>query len=343
MSHLTSSIAQALKSVEGSMGGAQSTWTTADIGVRVAGRTVIVTGASSGLGLEVARVLALHGATIIMAVRSVAKAQPLKEAIDAELAHSGSKGSVAIAHVDMEDLSSIRAFAAEFAAAHTRLDLLVNNAGMTNKGAPRRTAHGHELHMGTNHYGAFLLTTLLLPVLMNTPGSRVVAVASIVHTQVPAIAELKSLIESEALTPSYEAYCRSKLANLLFTHALAAHVSAAGRAAPMAVAAHPGFTTTPIITDGWTGLKHYLYAIMTSLIFQDISIGVLPILMACVDPDATQGAYYGPCGPFELWGGPVRVKPGAIALDSNLIEWLWEHSKTKTSCDPDAVITLARD
>eukprot|EP00047_Mylnosiga_fluctuans_P018236 m.68524 g.68524 ORF g.68524 m.68524 type:complete len:170 (-) comp7502_c0_seq2:226-735(-) len=122
MSHLTSSIAQALKSVEGSMGGAQSTWTTADIGVRVAGRTVIVTGASSGLGLEVARVLALHGATIIMAVRSVAKAQPLKEAIDAELAHSGSKGSVAIAHVDMEDLSSIRAFAAEFAAAHTRLD-----------------------------------------------------------------------------------------------------------------------------------------------------------------------------------------------------------------------------
>eukprot|EP00047_Mylnosiga_fluctuans_P018237 m.68529 g.68529 ORF g.68529 m.68529 type:complete len:113 (-) comp7502_c0_seq2:153-491(-) len=70
---------------------------------------------------------------------------------------------------------------------------------------------------------------------------------------------------------------------------------------------------------------------------------VLPILMACVDPDATQGAYYGPCGPFELWGGPVRVKPGAIALDSNLIEWLWEHSKTKTSCDPDAVITLARD
>ena len=196
-----------------------SSWTTADM-PDLTGRTAVVTGANTGLGLETAAELAAHGARTVLAVRNTDKG----EAAIATILERHPDADVSVQALDLSDLSSIRAAAAQLLDAHDRIDLLINNAGVMY--TPKSTtADGFELQMGTNHLGHFALTGLLLPRLLDTDDSRVVSVSSVGH-------RIRSRIDVDKLasTDDYDrvsAYGRSKLANLLFTYELQRRLASA--------------------------------------------------------------------------------------------------------------------
>ena len=200
-------------------------WTADDL-PDLTGRTVIVTGANSGIGFEAARELAGHGAEVTLAVRDTAKGEAAADRIRA----LSPNASVAVNRLDLADLASVRAFAADWSTAHPEgLDLLINNAGVM--AIPRReTADGFEMQFGTNHLGHFALTGLLLPVLEATPGSRVVSHASFGHR--PGKLVLDDPNFERRRYNRWLAYFQSKLANVLFALELQRRLAAAG--APIA-------------------------------------------------------------------------------------------------------------
>jgi NAD(P)-dependent dehydrogenase (short-subunit alcohol dehydrogenase family) len=208
-----------------------SPWTAADL-PSFAGRTVVVTGANSGLGEVTARELARVGATVIMAVRNLDKGNA---------AAAGMTGDVEVRKLDLQDLSSVRAFADTV----DRVDVLVNNAGIM--AVPyAQTVDGFESQIGTNHLGHFALTNLLLPKITE----RVVTVSSLMH--VIGKISIKDLNWKSRPYSAWLAYGQSKLANLLFTKELQLKLDAAGSSV-LAVAAHPGYSATEL--QGHTGGK----------------------------------------------------------------------------------------
>jgi NAD(P)-dependent dehydrogenase (short-subunit alcohol dehydrogenase family) len=174
-------------------------WTASDI-PDLSGRRAVVTGATSGLGWETARVLAAHGANVILAGRNATRTEEAVRRVRAGVA----TGSVEPGDLDLADLSSVRAFAAQVAA--EPLDLLVNNAGVMALPSREQTADGFERQVGTNHLGHFALTGLLLPALLARPAARVVTLSSIVHwIGVLSIADLNS----ERRYDPWQGYARS--------------------------------------------------------------------------------------------------------------------------------------
>ena len=182
-------------------------WTTSDI-PNLSGRRAIVTGSTSGLGLVTAAELAIHGAEVTLAVRDTARGEHVATAIRAR--HAGAQ--VDVQRLDVADLGAVREFAAGWLGAHSRLDLLVNNAGVM--AIPRAlTVDGFEMQFGTNHLGHFALTGLLLPAITATPGSRVVSVSSGAHRM--GRMRFDDLMGEQKYS-AWGAYGQSKLANLLF-------------------------------------------------------------------------------------------------------------------------------
>ena len=216
-------------------------WTAANVPDQ-SGRVAVVTGASGGIGLETALVLARRGATVILACRDMRKAGQAAARIRAEAGQAqAGADSVRIVHLDLAALASVREAAGEIRSACPRLDLLINNAGVMTP-PYQRTVNGFELTFATNHLGPFALTGLLLDRLLATPGSRVVTVSSRGHTGgVMAFDDL----QFERGYHAAHAYWQSKLANLLFSYELQARLDAAG-AATMALAAHPGIVPTEL-------------------------------------------------------------------------------------------------
>lgn len=292
-----------------------SAWTEADVPDQT-GRVVVVTGANSGLGLETARVLALRGATVIMACRSEQKAQNAAAGIRA--LHP--KGEVVPMTLDLGDLESVKAFADAFRARYDRLDILVNNAGIMIPPLGR-TAQGFETQFGVNHLGHFALSAALLPLLERTGGARVVTVSSFAHR----FGEL-NLADANWHARPYApmpAYGQSKLANLLFTYELQRRLNAAGKDV-MAVAAHPGWAATGLQGDSrGSTLANRLFA-------QPQATGALPTLYAATAPDVTGGAYYGPSGLLQLGGNPERVDSNARSHDTQDAANLWALSERLT-------------
>jgi NAD(P)-dependent dehydrogenase (short-subunit alcohol dehydrogenase family) len=298
-------------------------WTAADIPDQ-SGRTIVITGSNSGLGLEAAKALAAHGARMVLAGRDPGRtaraADQIRGLID--------KAEVETAELDLASLDSIRAAAADITARFPRLDLLINNAGVmfTPYGL---TKDGFELQFGTNHLGHFALTGLLLPAMLEVPGSRVVTVSSNGHRA--------GRINFDRLTPAgrynkYTAYGQSKLANLMFTYELQRRLSAAG-APTIAMAAHPGTARTeltrhmsPVANASMSSRYHAL----NSWWVQDASMGVLPVLRAATDPDATGGAYYGPDGLFQMTGYPVLVRSSGRSQNAEVQRRLWAESERLT-------------
>src|SRR5947209_372684 len=183
------------------------------------GRTAIVTGANSGLGLIEARELARHGAQVLIASRDLAKA----EAAAAAIRLTVRSASLEVAQLDLANLNSVRTFSQRFLAGHRRLDLLINNAGVM--AAPyQRTMDGFELQFGTNHLGHFALTGLLLPALRDQPGARVVTVSSNAHKR----GQMRfDDLQGGSRYSRWGAYAQSKLANLLFAFELDRRLKAA--------------------------------------------------------------------------------------------------------------------
>lgn len=273
-------------------------WTAADL-PSFTGRTVIVTGANSGLGAVTARELARHGARVILAVRNTSKGEAAAQQMTGPNA-----GPVEVRRLDLQDLSSVR----EFAAGVDKSDLLINNAGIM--ATPHSlTADGFESQIGTNHLGNFALTNLLLPKLTD----RVVTVSSMAHwTGRINLADLN--YQSRRYSP-WLAYGQSKLANLLFTSELQKRLDAAG--SPLrALAAHPGFSHTNLQGASGRKLGDAVVSFGTRLIATDADFGARQTLYAA-SQDLPGNTYVGPrfgyVGPTRSVGRSRRAKNAVTA------------------------------
>jgi len=294
-------------------------WTEADVPDQ-RGRTAVVTGANSGIGFETARALAEHGATVVLACRNVDRGNEAAERILARTPDA----ALVVVRLDLGSLASVREAAEELRAAHARLDLLVNNAGVM--WTPRsRTADGFELQFGTNHLGHFALTGLVLDRLLRVPGSRVVTVSSLGHRT--GRMDFDDL-QSERRYGRHSAYGRSKLANLMFTYELQRRLAAAA-AETIAVAAHPGGANTDL-TRNSPALLRRLNDLFGGMVTQSPAMGALPTLRAATDPGVRGGEYYGPSGPFETSGHPRRVGSSRRSHDADAQRRLWAESERLT-------------
>ncbi|HUD76665.1 MAG TPA: oxidoreductase [Streptosporangiaceae bacterium] len=324
--------------------GGSGQWTAADAGDQH-GRIAVITGATSGLGLETARVLAQHGATVVLAGRDPGRTeaaarqlraelgQGLAEAAGSPAAGAGAPAAVETdtvqtAELDLASLESVRAAAADLSGRFPRLDLLINNAGVMMP-PYSLTKDGFELQFGTNHLGHFALTGLLMNSLLAAPGSRVVTVSSNGHRAGRMnFADLQSARHYQKMA----AYGRSKLANLMFTYELQRRLSAAG-ADTIALAAHPGTARTEL-TRHMSGLSQGAldprFGALNSWWVQDAKMGTLPILRAATDPAAIGGTYYGPGGFMQLTGYPVVVTSSGRSQNKEVQRRLWVESEQLT-------------
>jgi len=276
------------------------------------GRTVIVTGANSGIGRATASALATAGAHVVLAVRNTAKGQEAAAAMPAP-------DTPEVRELDLASLDSVRAFAAGWDGG---IDLLINNAGVM---VPplARTAEGFESQFGVNHLGHFALTNLLLPRITG----RVVTVSSSA-SQVGRI-DFEDLNWERRRYRAWRAYTQSKLANLLFTAELQRRLTAAGSSV-LAVAAHPGYAATNLQSHSERPSVDFLMGTLGNrLIAQDANGGALPVLYAAVAA-VPGGSFAGPGRLFGLRGAPKLVATPAAARDGEAARRLWAVSEQLT-------------
>jgi NAD(P)-dependent dehydrogenase (short-subunit alcohol dehydrogenase family) len=283
-------------------------WDTTDIPDQ-SGRTVVVTGANSGLGLVTATELARAGARVVCACRDTAKG---------EAAIAGRPGTFEVRRLDLADLASVAEFAAGL---DGPVDVLINNAGVM--AVPfRRTTDGFETQFGTNHLGHFALTGRLLPQVTD----RVVTLSSVVHRA--GKIRLDDLNWERGRYERWLAYGQAKLANLMFAYELQHRLLAAG--SPVrSMAAHPGYSDTNLqgrtetFQDRFVGVGNRLLA-------QPADKGALPTLFAATVPDLPGGTYIGPDGLFEMHGHPRPVGSTGRSHDRVVQRRLWEASESLT-------------
>ncbi len=283
------------------------------------GKIVIVTGSSSGIGFETARVLANRNAKVIIAVRNLDKGNKAKRKIESQ----NSKADVEVMLLDLADLSSVRKFANDYKSKYERLDILINNAGVM---IPpySKTKDGFELQFGTNHLGHFALTALLMEVISNIPGSRIVNVSSGAHR----IGNLNfdDLNWEKRKYKAWKAYGDSKIANLYFTYELGKRLADKNVDVTVA-AAHPGWTATDL-------QRHSsIFSFLNNFFAMKIWQGALPTLRAATDKYVNNSDYFGPDGWQEGRGYPVKVESNKLSHDMSVAEGLWRVSEKLTDIE----------
>jgi NAD(P)-dependent dehydrogenase (short-subunit alcohol dehydrogenase family) len=297
-------------------------WTVAEI-PDLSDRTAVVTGASAGIGLETARVLAGRGARVVLACRNPRKAKEAADGIGGATPHA----DVGVVHLDLASLASVREAAGELRSTCDRIDLLINNAGVMEP-PYEQTEDGFELTFATNHLGHFALTGLLLDRVLETPSSRIVTVSSIGHAE--GVMNFEDLQSKNGYRPA-EAYYQSKLANLLFTYELDRRLRAIC-AQTIALACHPGIVLTDLYRTRSKLERAPLSPRLRILNFwlaQSVQMGALPTLRAAVDPSAVGGEFYGPPG-RGYTGYPARVESSARSHQAADQARLWEVSERLT-------------
>ena len=308
-------------------------WKTSDM-PEMKGRVVVVTGANSGLGYETSRAIAGRGAQVLMACRTASKAEDARRKILAE--HAGA--SVELMTLDLASLASIRRFADELAKRTQKLDVLVNNAGVM--ALPRReTEDGFEMQLGTNHFGHFALTGLVMPLLLAAPEARVVTVSSGAHKG--GRINFDDL-HGKASYGKWMAYCQSKIANLLFMYELERRLRRA-KVRAISVGCHPGYAATELQGAGpkmeGSAFMERMMGLGNTLFSQDAAMGALPTLYAATSPDVQGADYIGPDGFMELWGHPKKVPTVARARDTEVAARLWKVSEEATGVRYDSFLT----
>jgi NAD(P)-dependent dehydrogenase (short-subunit alcohol dehydrogenase family) len=294
----------------------RSRWTATDF-LSQQGRTAVITGSSTGLGFETARMLAERRTAVILACRDLAKATAAANEIRRDVRGA----TVHVLQLDLGSLASVRAAAEQFRAEQAQPDLLINNAGVM---IPPygRTDDGFERQLGINHLGHFAFTGLVLDRLLVTAGSRIVTVSSLAHKFG------KISFDDPNFERQYRqiaAYGQSKLANLMFTDELQRRLRAAD-VTTVALAAHPG--------NSWTELQRHIPSWMCTvgrlLPSHSSVMGALPTLRAATDPAASGGEYYGPSRRREWVGYPVRASSSARSHDADAQRRLWQLSERLT-------------
>ncbi|MEK1896714.1 MAG: oxidoreductase [Rhizobium sp.] len=284
------------------------------------GKSFIVTGANTGVGFEIARVLAERGARVLLGCREQIRAL---DAI-ARLKRITPNADLVWLPLDLGDLDSVRT-AAEIAAKEPRIDALINNAAIMNPPLTR-TKQGFESQFGVNHLGVFALTSLLLPKLAETPESRVVVTSSIAH--------LKAKIDWDDLNAdkSYiknDRYGGSKLANALFFFELDRRLRAA-KSPVTAIGVHPGIASTSL--GRHMGIVQVVGPIV-GLLLNSADKGAWPALLAATGK-VKPGGYYGPTGFGGIRGVAGEAKRAPHAEDPALAKRLWDVSIAMTGIDP---------
>ncbi len=293
----------------------KSQWNGSDIPL-LTGKIAIVTGSSSGIGFETARVLAARGAHVVLAVRNTDKGNAAAARMRA--GDAGSNASVMT--LDLADLASVRTFANIIHDNYSRLDLLINNAGVM---IPpySKTADGFELQFGTNHLGHFALTGLLMDLMLRTPHARIVNVSSAAH--MIGNIDFTDLSWERRKYRAWQAYGDSKIANLYFTYSLQKKLADAGSTVTV-TSAHPGWTATEL-------QRHSSAAeFVKGLFAQPIEMGALPTLYAAVGADTAGGEFFGPSGVMEMRGYPKPTSSNALSHDMCIAAELWAASERLT-------------
>ena len=292
-------------------------WNTENI-LSQKGRIVIVTGSSSGIGYETARVLANKQASVIIAVRNLDKGNKAL----ATIVQQNKDADVQVMELDLANLASVKNFAENFQKNYSRLDLLINNAGVM---IPpyAKTTDGFELQFGTNHLGHFALTGQLLKLLISTQGSRIVNVSSGAHNF--GKIDFDDLNWEKRNYAQWTAYGDSKLANLYFTYELDRKLKDQG-IKTVVTASHPGWTATELQRTGGNVMKY-----LNGIFAQDITMGALPTLRAAIEEGLKGAEYFGPNGFMEIGGYPVQVESNELSKDRAIAQKLWEVSEQLTS------------
>jgi NAD(P)-dependent dehydrogenase (short-subunit alcohol dehydrogenase family) len=276
------------------------------------GKTVIVTGANTGIGFETALGLYEAGAQVILACRNRYSGEEACRAIS----RAKGTGSVEFALLDLSSLSSVRQFAASFRENHSQLNLLINNAGIMTPPAAK-TAEGYESQFGVNFLAHFALTGHLYDLLNATPGSRIVTVSSLAyHYGAINFDNLKLELPYDP----FREYCQSKLADLLFTIELQRRITAAGEPS-ISVATHPGVTKSSL--SRYMTAEAIQGAIDTFGALMETAQGALPVLYAAVAADVMPGGFYGPDSDSGLRGYPILTDMGENARDEITAQKLW--------------------
>lgn len=284
----------------------------------LSGKTAIVTGANSGVGFEISKVLARHGARVVMACRNLGKANDAVE----EIRQENPAGDLRIRHLDLASLASVTRFSAEFLNRESQLHLLINNAGLMAINE-KRTVDGFEMQFGVNYLGHFALSAMMMPLLTSTPGSRLVSVSSNAHKF--GKMNFDDLMYERRRYSRWGAYGQSKLAILLFILELNNRI---GRdSATKALAAHPGVAHTKLGQNGG-GIVALGFHLSAPLIAHSAYKGSLPVLRAATDSLAQGGQYFGPR--HSLWGSPVLATPSNRARNSEDARRLWAISEELT-------------
>ncbi|XP_068180716.1 retinol dehydrogenase 12 [Antennarius striatus] len=279
--------------------------------VRMDGKTVVITGANTGIGKETSRDLASRGARVIMACRDLTRAEEAAE----EIRRSTGNGNVVTRHLDLASLYSVRQFAKDFLDSEDRLDILINNAGVMM--CPRwLTEDGFETQLGVNHLGHFLLTNLLVPKLKSSAPSRVVTVSSIAHRG--GRIHFDDPFSERRPYSSLESYRQSKLANVLFTRELAHRLRGSGVSS---FCLHPGVIRTELgrHVHSWFPFLGLLLSLPSLLLMKTPVQGSQTSIHCAVAPglEEQSGTYFSDC---------VEKEVAPEGRDSAVARRLWEES-----------------
>jgi len=310
-------------------------WTAADL-PGLAGRTVVVTGANTGIGFAATRAFADAGATVVMACRSVERGEAARDRLLAD----DPPGTLDVRGCDLADLDSVRAFAESL---DRPIDVLCNNAGVM--ALPRReTADGFEYQFGVNHLGHFALTGLLLDRLVAADGeSRVVTQSSGLHER----GEMEfSDLHGERSYDEWDAYAQSKLSNLLFAYELDRRLRDADLDVT-SVGCHPGYASTDLQRRGpersGSTLRLWAMQAANALFGQSADQGALQMLYAATAPEVSGGDYVGPGGLMNMRGPPEVQQSSDRSRDEATAERLWTVSEELTGVSYDFAAVVAAD
>lgn len=285
------------------------------------GKTVLVTGANSGLGLETAKAFAAKGAHVIMTARHEAKGVAAQDMIEVELPGA----QLELRLLDLADLEEVRMLAKSLHDDNKRLDVLVNNAGVMMP--PRgETKQGFEKQFGTNHLGHFALTLQLMDLMNTADDARVVTVSSGLHRN--GKIDFDDLQSEKTYSPT-GAYAQSKIANIYFGLELMRKCDAAGIKLK-SMMAHPGYAATNLQTSGPSGMIRMFMPLANALFAQSAADGALPEIYAASMPDVKSGEYFGPSGFQNMRGAPGRDDPIELAKDKDIAARLWQVSEELT-------------
>lgn len=292
-----------------------SNWT-ADRLPDLTGKLYVITGGNSGIGFEAAKHLGKAGADVVLACRSVPKAEDAARELRQQV-----EGQVDVVQLNLSDLASVRAAAEELRGKYQKIHALINNAGVMQT-PEQKTADGFEMQFGTNHLGHFLLSGLLID-LVEAAAGRVVTLSSIAHLS----GEIRfdDLMGEKAYSPM-SAYTQSKGANLMFALELDRRLQASGKKA-ISIACHPGYTNTNLQSTGPTGFFNFLYKITNPIFAQSGPDGALPTILAAAGIEAKRGGYYGPQKMGETRGPVGDAKVAAYVLNDETARKLWEESE----------------